>query len=148
MAAVFAKRWMILLLLVGAAGCEDDMPYAYLGSEVRATPGVLVAGEEVELAVTVTNWGDETVFASNGCAPGLGFMVTRPDDEIVNPYPALPSTCQLLDSQVLEPGETDVVTFRWKPTLVGAYSVVGGLVVGDRLWSVSEEVGFEVRSAP
>lgn len=144
---MIAKRWMILFALLGAGGCEDGLPYAHLGSEVRATPGVVVVGEQVELAVTVTNWGDETIFASNGCAPGLGFMVTRPDEEIVNPYPAA-WPCALLDSQALEPGETDVVTFRWTPTLVGAYSVVGGLVVGDRLWSVSEEVGFEVRSAP
>jgi hypothetical protein len=53
------------------------------------------------------------------------------------------------DTHALEPGETDTVVFQWTvPNLTGEYQVVGGLVVEDRLWSVSPEVAFEVRSGP
>jgi hypothetical protein len=139
------KPLVLSLAVAAAAGCESTMPYAWVASEVRVSPSVLVAGEPVELSVTATNWGDETVYASNGCAPGLGFMITRPDQQHVNPFPAT-WPCTPDDSQVLEPGETDTVVFRWTPQLTGAYVVVGGLVVDDRLWSLSETASFEVRS--
>jgi hypothetical protein len=139
------ERGMMLAACLALAGCESTLPYAYLTSELSAAPRIVTLGEEVELEVAATNWGDETVHADNGCGPGLGFMITRPDQERVNPYPAS-WPCEAEDSQVLEPGETDVVVFRWRPPLAGSYSVVGGFVVGDRLWSISEDVGFEVRA--
>jgi hypothetical protein len=120
------------------------MPYAHVATEVTVSPGFSLRGQTIELRVSATNWGDETVYASNGCAPGLGFMVTRPDQERVNPFPAS-WPCVTDDTHVLEPGETDTVLFPWDPQLSGTYEVVGGLVVDDRLWSVSNPVTFEVR---
>jgi hypothetical protein len=141
---VIAKRSMVLLGSLALAACESTLPYAQVATEVRVSPSFTVSGQTIELEVSATNWGDETVYASNGCAPGLGFMVTLPDEERVNPFPAS-WPCVPEDTHVLEPGETDTVLFRWTPQLAGAYEVVGGLVVGDRLWSVSTPVTFEVR---
>jgi hypothetical protein len=145
---VIPKRLSFLLAAVALSACESTMPYAWVATEVKASPRYVLPGHVVELEVAATNWGEETVFASNGCAPGLGFMVTRPDLEHVNPYPAS-WPCAVEDTHALEPGETDTVVFQWTvPNLTGEYQVVGGLVVEDRLWSVSPEVAFEVRSGP
>jgi hypothetical protein len=142
-----SKRLLLLLAAVSISACESTMPYAWVATEVKASPRYVLPGQVVDLEVTATNWGEETVYASNGCAPGLGFMVTRPDLERVNPYPAS-WPCAAEDTHALEPGETDTVLFHWTvPNITGEYEVVGGLVVEDRLWSVSQSALFEVRSA-
>ena len=139
------KRVVFLLGALALCGCESTMPLAHVATEVTVSPRIVSPGQTVELTVTATNWGEEIVYASNGCAPGLGFMVKRPDDDHVNPYPSA-WPCQDQDSAVLEPGETDSVVFRWSvPALIGEYEVVGGVVVGDRIWSVSAPVTFDVR---
>ena len=143
---MISRRLLILCAAVSVGACESTMPYAYVSTEVNAAPHYVLPGQTVELEVSATNWGEVTVYASNGCAPGLGFMITRPDEERVNPYPAS-WPCGVQDTHTLEPGETDVVRFDWTvPSLIGEYGVVGGLVVEDRLWSVSESVVFEVRA--
>jgi hypothetical protein len=122
------------------------MPLTFVATEVTLSPRILAPGQTIELTVTATNWGEETVYPSNGCAPGLGFSVTRPDSVDINPYPAA-WPCGEEDTHLLEPGETDSVVFRWSvPELLGEYEVVGGVVVGDRIWSLSEPETFEVRA--
>jgi len=143
---VIPKRVVLLLGSIALGGCESTMPLAYVATEVTVLPRLVTPGQTIELTVTATNWGEETVYPSNGCAPGLGFMVTRPNLEEVNPYPAA-WPCGTDDTHVLEPGETDTVLFSWTaPQEIGEYVVVGGVVVGDRLWSVSAPVSFEVRA--
>ena len=141
-----SKCLVLLLAPLALLGCDSTMPLAHVATEVQVSPSVLIPGQIAELTVVATNWGEETVYASNGCAPGLGFMITPPAGQSINPYPAA-WPCASEDSHLLEPGETDAVVFRWTvPQMAGRYQVVGGVVVGDRLWAISEPVAFEVRA--
>lgn len=61
--------------------------------------------------------------AGQGCSPGIGFYVLHPDGEERSLYDGLAFTCPVRDDQILEPGETDSVSFRWIPAATGSYHV-------------------------
>lgn len=94
---------------------------------VRVLPGSAPPGAAVTLVAIATNAWRDTVFASQGCGHGLGFEVTAPDGGAADPS-AGPSICPLFDSNVLAPGETDSVRFRWTaPATAGVYRVRAGV---------------------
>ena len=64
----------------------------------------------------------------------------------MDPYAGRAFTCPRLDSQDLDPDETDVVEWQWvAPLAPGRYEVIGGLVVDDRIVGPSARQAFEVR---
>jgi hypothetical protein len=104
-----------------------------------------VIGSSITLRVETTNHGDSLISAKSGCAPGLGFHIKRPDGVVVDVYEGLAFTCPRLDSQDLEPGETDSVTWQWTPSMAGRHEVIGGLLVDGRIVGPSAAKSFEVR---
>ena len=141
-----------------SADSADDLPgdslaapFAVVESEVitsrvQVSPAVLSPGDTAGLLVMTHKSGTEMVSAHNGCAPGLGFQIRWPGDSIVDPYAGLAFICPRLDSQDLDPGETDSVTWKWAaPRLTGRYVVIGGLAVDGRLVGPSAPVTIEVR---
>ncbi len=130
---------LVAALAVGA-GCEGST--APNGVEtrvevdrVRATPG-----EMLGLRAIATNHGDETVEFGPGCGVGLDFEVQHPNGERMFLVRDLPSSCPIVDSNILEPGETDTVSHTWTvPVATGTY----------RLWAGGRvREGLAARSAP
>ena len=145
-------RLTVVLAVAASLGCDsstspfDVVASDVVRSELTISPPAVTAGEVVTLRVATTNSGSARVSASNGCAEGLGFRIKRPDGEIVDPYAGLAWICPRLDSQDLDPGETDVVSWQWKtPGLTGDYEVIGGLVVDGRIVGPSPVVSLRVR---
>jgi hypothetical protein len=115
-------------------------------SEVEVSPSVVSPGGAVSLRVRTTNQGATRIGADSGCAPGLGFRILGPDGGIVDPYAGLAFNCPRLDSQDLEPGETDTVEWTWTaPDARGSYAVIGGLVMAEKILGPSARVTLEVR---
>ena len=152
------RRGLCAALVAGGAlaGCDALSLGDDLESQVEVTPSAVAPGGVVTLTVRTINHGDDVQNASNGCALGLGFVITTPRGDRVDPYgnmASMPCTLQHRDDQALAPGETDVVQWGWRtPALRGAYWVVGGLVRRDdeepgrvKLHGASGPASFEVR---
>ncbi len=93
-----------------------------------AMPTAGLPGDTVHLVGIAFNPTTDTISASFGCSPGIGFYVTAPDGLSHSMYEGLYFTCQLKDSNLLEPGETDSVAWSWQlPTVVGTYDVRAAL---------------------
>jgi hypothetical protein len=114
-------------------------------SELSVAPLEVALGSSITLHVETTNHGQTLVSASSGCAPGLGFQIKRPDGVVVDPYAGLAFICPRLDSQDLESGETDSVTWQWTAPIPGRYEVIGGLLVNGRIMGPSASKSFQVR---
>jgi hypothetical protein len=146
------RRAFLPVLAVGSWwGCQsstapfDTVASNALESQVSAAPMEVASGSSVTLRVETTNHRRTTISASSGCAPGLGFQIKRPDGWLVNPYAGLAFTCPRLDSQDLEPGETDFVTWQWTAPMPGQYKVIGGLLVDGKIVGPSAPIVFHVR---
>lgn len=142
---------LTLILTVHAFGCRsstdpfDTVASSDIRSEISVAPAEVALGSSLTLRVETTNRGRRLISARSGCAPGLGFHIRRPDGVIVDPYAGLAFICPRLDSQDLEPGETDVVTWQWAPPMSGRYEVIGGLLVDGRIVGPSASRTFPVR---
>jgi hypothetical protein len=135
------------IILACASSTEpfDTIPSSVIRSELSIAPVEVVLGSSITLEVATTNHGNGRISASSGCAPGLGFRIKRPDGVIVDPYAGLAFICPRLDSQDLEPGETDTITWQWAPPVPGRYEVIGGLLVKGRIMGPSGSKSFQVR---
>lgn len=130
----------VAALTVGV-GCEESTaPYSDVETRLEVDRARLARGEVLRLRAIATNYGDETVQFGPGCGVGLDFEVEPPSGERVFLLRELPSGCPIFDSNVLEPGETDTVSYAW--TVPGA----GGT---HRLWAGGRvREGLAARSAP
>jgi hypothetical protein len=139
-----------IFVTVHAVGCQsstqpfDTVASGVVQSQLSVSPVQVASGSTIKLMVESTNRGPTRISASNGCAPGLGFRIRRPDGVIVDPYAGLAFICPRLDSQDLEPGETDVVTWEWTPTMSGRYEAIGGLIVDGQVVGPSMTQTFQV----
>ena len=139
-----------MLVAAHAFGCQsstqpfDTVASGVVQSQLSVSPLEVERGSAVTLTVESTNRGPTRISASSGCAPGLGFRIRRPDGVIVDPYAGLAFICPRLDSQDLEPGETDVVTWQWTPPMSGRYDAIGGLLVDGQIVGPSTAQTFQV----
>jgi hypothetical protein len=113
---------------------------------LAAAPTSVAAGDTVYLLGIAYNPTSDTVFAGYGCAPGIDFHAAAPGGAFSSLYAGLVFTCELKDSNVLAPGETDSVAFGWRtPAAVGVYRVRAGLGNSDGLRSPSAAQLITVR---
>jgi hypothetical protein len=140
------RRFAALALLL-LPGCQLAFGAgAILTSEVSVSPSVAVAGDTVALTVSTTNHGDRTLRVGYGCGEGLDFEVTLPDGSVRHLLRELASICPILDSNVLEAGETDTLRYRWQvPGVPGQYRVRGGIRVEHGIDAASAPVVLRVR---
>lgn len=127
--------------LAVAVGCEESTaPYRDVETRLEVDRARLPRGEVLGLRAIATNSGDETVQLGPGCGVGLDFEVERPNGERMFLLRELPSGCPIFDSNNLEPGETDTVSYAWTvPDVGGTY----------RLWAGGRvREGLAARSAP
>ena len=129
---------VVLVPLVLA--CSDSLgPASELELFVRAAPDRVFLGDTVTLTGVSFNGSNETIPAGWGCSHGIGFFVTDESGVEADLYEGLAFICPLRDDNELEPGETDVVEWRWVPPAIGIYQVRSAALLGE---------GRTVRSRP
>ena len=102
-------------------------------------------GDVVVLRAIAVNHGLLPKQYVDGCGPGLDFEVRSPTGERQFLLRELSSTCPLVDSNRLEPGETDTVSYAWTvPGPPGPYLLQAGGRVPSGLASPSEPRGLLV----
>lgn len=119
------------MALIVMSGCGDGLgPAGDLEVYVSAAPHLTNVGDTIELVGVAYNGSDVTIAAGAGCGPGIRFIVT---DSVGTETDLMggPWTCQLRDSNEIEPGETDVVDWRWLPPGPGLYRVHSYVHVPD-----------------
>lgn len=127
---------MILL----AAGCDGvTTPFSAVVVRVEAEPSTAAAGNGIILRAIATNYGDETETFMAGCGEGLDFEVELPSGERRFLLRGLLTPCSPYDSNVIEPAETDTVTYGWTVPASGTYRIWAGTRIAD---------GIASRSAP
>lgn len=127
--------------LTVSAGCEGSTaPSADVQTRLEVDRARVERGGVLGLRAIATNSGDETVEFGPGCGVGLDFEVQHPNGQRTFLLRELPSGCPIFDSNILEPGETDTVSYAWTvPAASGGYRLwAGGRVRG----------GLAARSAP
>jgi hypothetical protein len=131
---------LVASLTVGAACRESTAPYGDIETRLEADRARVARGEVLGLRAIATNHGDEAVEFGPGCGLGLDIEVERPNGEHMFLLRELPSGCPTYDSNVLEAGETDTVSYAWTvPQALGTY----------RLWAGGRvREGLAARSAP
>lgn len=131
---------LVVVLTIGAGCHESTAPYGDVETRLEVDRVRAARGERLGLRAIATNHGDDTIEFGPGCGVGLDFEVEPPTGERVFLLRELPSGCPIFDSNILEPGETDTVSYAWTiPAVSGTY----------RLWAggrVAE--GLAARSAP
>ena len=126
--------------LAVSAACGDSLgPAADLTVYVSVSPDVVPLGDTVEITGIAHNGNRVAIDAGVSCAPGIRFYLSDPMGIETDLYAGLYFTCPRLDSQDIEPGETDVVRWFWVPDAVGTYGVTSAVTVRD---------GPTVRSEP
>lgn len=119
-------RFLTLAVALGATGlvgCDGGFgPLDELELLVSA-PDFVELGDTVALVGVAYNGSSTPVTTTSGCGPGIGFLMEAPGSPEVDLYAGLGFTCQLRDSNLIEPGETDVVEWMWTPTVVGLHRV-------------------------
>ena len=135
-----ARLVVVTALMVAGACHETTGPYDDIDTRLEVDRSRASRGEQLGLRAIATNHGDETMHFGPGCGLGLDFEVERPNGDHVFLLRDLPSGCPIFDSNILEPGETDTVSYVWTiPAVSGTYRVWAGGRVAD---------GLAARSAP
>ena len=131
---------LVASLTIGGACDESTAPYGEVETRLEVDRNRATRGELLGLRAIAINHGADTIEFGPGCGVGLDFEVQPPTGERVFLLRELPSGCPVFDSNILEPGETDTVSYAWTiPAVSGTY----------RLWAggrVAE--GLAARSAP
>jgi hypothetical protein len=145
------RRLFALATAVSAAGalvaCRSaTAPRDRAVVTLMATPTNVAAGDTVHLLGIAFNPTADTILAGYGCTPGIEFYAAALGGTSTSLYAGLVFTCELKDSNVLAPGETDSVVFAWRtPTALGVYQVRAGLAYSDGLRSPSPAQPITVR---
>lgn len=129
------------MLSIGVGcGHRSTAPYGDIDTRLEVDRTQAAVGEVVGLRAIATNHGADTVTLMAGCGAGLDFEIQRPNGERYFLLRDRPSICPIFDSNILEPGETDTVSYAWTvPAPTGTY----------RLWAGGRvREGLAARSRP
>lgn len=147
--ARIVRLFTLLVTLGGVAACDDALgPAADLSVYVSVSPDRVLLGDTTEFVGVVHNAGSVTLDVGVSCAPGISFFVTDPDGVETDLYDGLAFICPRLDSQDIEPGETDVVRWLWVPEVVGVHSVAASVTVKNGATVRSESTQVQVVARP
>ena len=145
---IWLRRFLLVVTMLGTTNCRSSTdPYGALEVKVEVDPdAAAVVGEVLTLRAIATNRGARSVELGDGCGPGLDFEVEAPTGERRYLLRGLPSLCPLNDSHVLEPAETDTVSYRGTvPGPQGTYRVWAGGRVPAGLAARSTGIDVQVK---
>src|SRR5688572_29341677 len=109
------------LLVLGCDGVTT--PFSAVVTRVEAEPASAAVGNSVLLRAIATNYGEERETFMAGCGEGLDFEVELPSGERRFLLRELLPSCELNDSNIIEPAETDTVTHAWRVPESGTYRI-------------------------
>jgi hypothetical protein len=123
-----------------ALGCDEvTTPFSAVVTRAEVEPASAAVGNGVLLRAIATNYGEERETFLAGCGEGLDFEVELPSGERRFLLRGLLTSCEMNDSNIIEPAETDTVTYTWTVPASGTY----------RIWAGSRVAGgIASRSAP
>ena len=127
----------VVLLTLGCDGVTT--PFSAVVVRVEAEPSAASVGDGILLRAIATNYGGESETFLAGCGEGLDFEVELPSGERRFLLRGLLVTCEMNDSNVIEPAETDTVTYAWTVPASGTYRIWAGTRIAQ---------GIASRSAP
>ena len=134
------KRIAAALIVLFVMGCDGvTTPFSAVVTRVEAEPASAAVGNSVLLRAIATNYGEERETFMAGCGEGLDFEVELPSGERRFLLRGLLTTCEMNDSNIIEPAETDTVTYTWTVPASGTYRIWAGTRVAE---------GIASRSAP
>ena len=126
--------------MILAMGCNEvTTPFSAVVVRVEAEPTTAAAGDAILLRAIATNYGEESETFMAGCGEGLDFEIELPSGERRFLLRGLLTTCEMNDSNVIEPAETDTVTHGWTVPASGTYRIWAGTRIAQ---------GIASRSAP
>ena len=129
-----------LAAILLAAGCDGvTTAFSAVVTRVEAEPSSAAVGDAVLLRAIATNYGEESETFLAGCGEGLDFEVELPSGERRFLLRGLLTSCEMNDSNVIEPAETDTVTYSWTVPASGTYRIWAGVRVAE---------GIAARSTP
>jgi hypothetical protein len=144
-----ARIAAVLVALGVSTACDDGLgPAANLTVYVSVSPDVVLLGDTAGIIGVAHNGASATIDAGVSCAPGIRFFVSDPLGIETDLYSGLAFNCPRLDSQDIEPGETDVVHRTWVPEAVGTYGVRSAVTVRDGPTVSSEPIQVRVIERP
>ena len=140
-----ARLSAVLTLVLWLTACSSSLaPEDRVEVTLVATLSTVAVGDTVHLIGVAFNPTPTQIQPASGCAPGIGFYVRDGSGDEVSLYDGLGFNCARLDSQDIDPGETDSIQFAWVPSSTGTYQVRAALVfAGPR--SPSDPVAITVR---
>jgi hypothetical protein len=127
----------VIFLTVGCDGVTT--PFSAVVVRVEAEPVTASVGDGILLRAIATNLGEQSETFMAGCGEGLDFEVELPSGERRLLLRGLLTPCEMNDSNVIEPAETDTVTFGWTVPASGTYRIWAGTRIAQ---------GIASRSAP
>lgn len=111
------------LLVMGASSCTDALgPDSFMVLVSAPDDGVLVGDTVVLLGVAHNSTGSE-IRGTTECGPGIRLEMQDPNGAPIDLYEGILQTCELRDSHIFLPGETDAEEVTWVPEQPGTYSV-------------------------
>jgi hypothetical protein len=123
-----------------AVGCDGaTTPFSAVVTRVEVDPSTTAFGNMVTLRAIATNYGEVSETFVAGCGEGLDFEVEPPSGERHFLLRELLPSCDLKDSNIIEPAETDTVTHVWRVPAPGTYWIWAGTRTSE---------GIASRSAP
>jgi hypothetical protein len=108
-------------------------------TRAEVEPASVAVGNGVLLRAIATNHGEERETFMAGCGEGLDFEVELPSGERRFLLRGLLTSCEMNDSNIIEPAETDTVTYTWTVPASGTYRIWAGTRIAE---------GIASRSAP
>ena len=133
-------------LLTIASACESPTELQRRVSvTLFASATSAVPGDTVRLLGVAHNPTGESFFMSRGCGPGIGFVVSNPEGVTRHLYDGLIFTCPLGDIHILDPHETDSISWLWRaPSSTGLYQVRASVDFHEGAPALSEPISIVV----
>ena len=135
---------VMTLFLLGGCGSPTEVG-SVVSLSLEVTPTSAEPGDTIRFLGIAHNPTKAVIVTGLGCSPGIGFYVTDPGGRTTWIYDGVAFICPELDSQRLEPGETDSVTWLWAvPGATGTYQARASLDFRDGQTSLSAAVSILV----
>jgi hypothetical protein len=124
------RPFLALVALVAAAGCASIRTAT--GSAIRTALRVdrvtVAPGETVRFVAEARNPTADRIRLGEACSAGLDVLVTQPGGVSQSVQAAGSPDCRGRREQIVEPGDSSVVTLRWvAPAQRGEYLARAGL---------------------